>query len=109
MKLNPIAFDMIQAGTQTFETRVYDAKRQLVNLNDQIEFSKLPDLTEKLTVKVVGLSRANTFTELFKFLNPVLGGWQETDGVDKVLQNLRRFYTEEEEKRYGVLAIHLMK
>ena len=52
MKLNESPFENIKNGTKTVEFRLYDEKRQKVKVKDQIEFSKLPDLQEKLLVEV---------------------------------------------------------
>ena len=48
MKLNESPFERIKNGTKTIEFRLYDEKRQQVKVGDQIEFSKLPNLQEKL-------------------------------------------------------------
>ena len=47
---------------------MFDEKRQQVKVGDQIEFSKLPDLKEKLLVDVVELYKEDTFEKLFKKL-----------------------------------------
>ena len=48
MKLTEVPFEEIKNGTKTIEFRLYDEKRQQIKLGDKIEFSKLPDLQEKL-------------------------------------------------------------
>ena len=55
MKLNESPFERIKNGTKTIEFRLYDDKRKKVKIGDEIEFSKLPDLHEKILVKVVDL------------------------------------------------------
>ena len=52
MKLNESPFDRIKNGTKTVEFRLYDDKRKQIKVGDKIEFSKLPDLQEKLIVEV---------------------------------------------------------
>ena len=69
MKLNESPFERIKNGTKTIEFRLYDEKRQQVKVGDQIEFSKLPNLQEKLKVDVIGLYREETFERLFKKLH----------------------------------------
>ena len=66
MKLNESPFDRIKNGTKTIEFRLYDEKRQKIKVGDKIEFSKLPDLQEKLLVDVIDLYREDTFEDLFK-------------------------------------------
>ena len=41
MKLRPQPFNMIRSGQKTYELRLYDEKRQRVQVNDEIEFSCL--------------------------------------------------------------------
>ena len=66
MKLNQEPFEKIKNGTKTIEFRLYDEKRQKVKIGDKIEFSKLPDLKEKLLVDVIDLYKEKTFKNLFQ-------------------------------------------
>ena len=68
MKLNESPFERIKSGTKTIEFRLYDAKREKVKIGDKIEFSKLPDLQEKILVDVLDIYRDKTFENLFKRL-----------------------------------------
>lgn len=43
MKLRAKPFNMIRSGQKTYELRLYDEKRQLVQVNDEIEFSCLDE------------------------------------------------------------------
>lgn len=52
MKLNKSPFERIKNWTKTIEFRLYDEKRQQIKVGDKIEFSKLPDLQEKLLVDI---------------------------------------------------------
>lgn len=65
MKLQESPFERIKNGTKTVEFRLYDKKRSKINIGDQIEFSKLPDLQETILVDVLDLYRDNTFENLF--------------------------------------------
>ena len=51
MRLQDLPFDSIASGSKTIEIRLNDDKRKLVRIGDQIEFSKLPALKEKVNVK----------------------------------------------------------
>ena len=66
MKLNESPFEKIKNGTKTVEFRLFDEKRKTIKVGDQIEFSKLPDMQEKLLVDVVELYRDDTFEKLFR-------------------------------------------
>ncbi len=61
MKLNESPFERIKNGTKTIEFRLYDEKRQQIKVEDKIEFSKLPDLQEKLEVDVMELYKEESF------------------------------------------------
>ncbi len=54
MKLNERAFERIKNGTKKREYRVNDEKRQLVHIEDYIEFQKLPYLKEKIDKETEG-------------------------------------------------------
>lgn len=41
MKLRSQPFNMIRSGQKTYELRLYDENRQLIQVNDEIEFSCL--------------------------------------------------------------------
>lgn len=108
MKLQAKYFDYIQNGTKKIELRLYDEKRSIINLGDEIEFLKEPDLTQKMKVKVIGLLRYNTFTDLFKdFSIEDLADSSMTK--EELLNVLQEFYTADKQKHYGVLGIRIEK
>jgi ASC-1-like (ASCH) protein len=55
MKLLELPFKHISKGVKTLELRLYDRKRKALKLGDTIRFSKLPNLTETVIVKITGL------------------------------------------------------
>ena len=74
MKLNESPFERIKNGTKTIEFRLYDEKRQQIKVGDKIEFSKLPDLQEKLEVDVMELYKEESFEkEWFKMKILIIG------------------------------------
>lgn len=101
MKLNESPFERIKNGTKKIEFRLYDEKRQQIKIGDKIEFSKLPDLQEKLLVDVVELYRANTFENLFRKL------YTDEDEINKKAISMYKYYSLEKEKEYGVLGIKI--
>ena len=66
MKLNESAFDRMKNGTKTIEFRLYDEKRQQIKIGDKIEFSKAPDLQEKLLVDVIDLYKDDNLKTYLK-------------------------------------------
>lgn len=101
MKLNESPFERIKNGKKTIEFRLYDEKRQQIKIGDKIEFSKLPDLQEKLLVDVIELYRANTFENLFRKL------YTDEDEINKKAISMYKYYSLEKEKEYGVLGIKI--
>lgn len=99
MKLNEDPFERIKNGSKKIEFRLYDEKRKKIKIGDQIEFSKLPDLQEKLLVKVEELYRADTFESLFRKL------FTDEEEINKKTKSMYKFYLPEKEKEYGVLGI----
>ena len=103
MKLNESPFERIKNGTKTIEFRLYDEKRQKIKVGDKIEFSKLPDLQEKLVVKVVQLYREDTFENLFRKL------CTDKEEIKRNTESMYNYYSPEKEKQYGVVGIKICK
>ena len=103
MKLQEDPFERIKNGTKTVEFRLYDEKRRTIQICDEIEFSKLPELQEKLLVKVIDLYKEESFEKLFK---KVFVGEDKEKIIEKA-KSMNRFYTPEQEKEYGVVGIKI--
>jgi len=103
MKLNESPFERMKNGTKTIEFRLYDEKRQKIKVGDQIEFSKLPDLQEKLLVDVLELYREDTFEKLFRKL------YNNEDEIVKKIKAMHEIYSQEKEQQNGVLGIKIKK
>lgn len=108
LKLQPKYFDYINKGTKKIELRLFDEKRQKINIGDTIIFQKEPELENEMKVKVVGLLRYNTFEELFEdFDIEVMADKSMTK--KELLNVLEEFYTPEKQKQYGVIGIRIEK
>lgn len=104
MNLQQKYFDFIKNGTKRIELRLFDEKRQKIQLGDTIEFSN--NDSEKITAKVIGLLRYESFQELFNDFD--ISILADTSMTKAELQNvLEEFYTPEKQKKYGVLGIRL--
>ncbi|MBS3139707.1 ASCH domain-containing protein [Candidatus Woesearchaeota archaeon] len=105
MKLKEKPFDKIKAGIKTVEIRLLDEKRKLLQINDTITFLKLPDLKEKVQVKIRGLLMFKTFKELLGII-PLTGlGCPVNYDTAEFINSMYAYYTPEQEKNYGILAI----
>lgn len=107
MKLNEKPFNNIDKGIKKIELRLYDDKRAKINLNDYIIFHKTTDSSQILKVKVTGLLRYNSFKDLFNFIDFNICG--PASNLSEKLDNIHKIYSIEEEKKYGILAIHIEK
>ena len=101
MKLNERPFEKIKNGTKTIEFRLYDEKRKKVNIGDKIEFSKLPDLQEKILVDVLDIYRDKTFKNLFKKI------YTDEDEIERKTKSMYQIYSKKQEKEYGVVGIKI--
>ena len=101
MKLNESPFERIKNGTKTVEFRLYDEKRQQIKIGDKIEFSKLPDLQEKILVDVLDMYIDETFEMLFRNL------YTDKEEIKRKAESIHQYYSYEEEKEYGVVGIKI--
>lgn len=108
LKLQPKFFDFIKDGTKRIELRLFDEKRQQININDIIEFKIEPEQIDSLKVKVIGLLRYRSFEDLFEdFPIEILADSSMTKA--ELLNALEEFYTSEKQEEYGVLGIKIAK
>jgi ASC-1-like (ASCH) protein/ADP-ribose pyrophosphatase YjhB (NUDIX family) len=101
MKLKESPFERIKNGTKPIEFRLYDEKRQQIKIGDKIEFSKLPDLQEKILVDVIDLYRADTFENLFRKL------YSDEEEIIRKTKAMYEIYSPEKEQQYGILGIKI--
>lgn len=71
-------------------------------MGDEIEFCENENPSKSIVVRVTGLLKHPSFEELFADREPTLFG-QESKG--ELLQEVRSFYSIDEEQRYGVVGI----
>lgn len=104
MNLQPKYFDFIKDGTKRIELRLYDEKRQSIQLGDIIEFAKSDD--EKFKAEVIGLLRYDSFANLFEdFDISILADASMTK--QELLEVLGEFYSEEKQAEFGVIGIRI--
>lgn len=101
MKLNDDPFERVKNGTKTIEFRLYDEKRRKVKIGDKIEFSKLPDLQEKILVDVLDLYTEPSFEELFEKI------YKDKEQAQQKANAMYEIYSPENEKKYGVVGIKI--
>jgi len=106
MKLQPSPFEMIKSGKKTFELRLFDEKRKAVKIGDKIVFTNISN-GETLCAAVTGLHRFTSFEELYGSL-PLLQCGYTPDNVGSAhFSDMEKYYSAEEQKKYGVIGIKL--
>lgn len=104
MRLATEYFDKIENGTKTIECRLYDEKRKELKIGDVIEFSDAQDPRKKISSKIIGLHCFPSFSALLDHF-PIAsfgGGTKE-----QMLSALKKFYSDEDEKKWGVVGIEV--
>ena len=102
LKLATEPFNAIIFGNKTIESRLYDTKRQKIQIGDRIIFTNRDNSEQTVTAEVVGLLRYATFRDLFSHNNPrKFGG----DNVEWLENQISEFYSIEDQKIYGVIGI----
>jgi ASC-1-like (ASCH) protein len=108
MKLNESPFKKIKAGSKTVELRLFDEKRQLINTGDKIIFVNTGNPSENLRTNVIGISTFKNFEDLLNNIDPLKCGWEVVSNAKEMAQDMRKYYSDEDEKKYGVVGIHLI-
>jgi|GEM_PF-59860 len=105
MKLAPEPFEKILRGEKTIELRLDDKKRRLAAPGDTIVFTREGEPERKLSARVAALHRAESFEKLIARLPAEKCGLAPGQTPDP--HCMERYYTPEQERRWGVLGIEL--
>ena len=105
MKLKQEPFEKIRNGSKTIELRLYDEKRQQVQVGDFIEFSLMESPKEKLQTRVTTLHRFGSFQELYASLPKEKLGYKSDETPDP--NHMNAYYSREEQEKYGVVEIEI--
>ncbi len=104
MKLKEVYFNKIKNGEKIYEIRLKDEKRRSINVGDDLIFKKEPELKETLATKVKDLIYFNYFDKMLNTL-PLRKIGFENMTKQTVMDIYYRFYSKEDENKYGVVAI----
>lgn len=101
-------FEVVRDKKKTVEVRVNDEKRRKLKIGDTITFLKRPDDIEKIDANIENLKYYKDFNELVKDYSIeelYINGYTKEEFVNL----LKRFYSDEEINKYGVVAIRFKK
>jgi len=104
MRLSLAPFGKIEKGKKVIESRLYDEKRQQINVGDEVIFVCEDSSERTLKTKVTDLYRYKTFEELFSAFSPKLFGGESRE---QLVEEIRSFYPQEKEQQYGVVGIRI--
>ena len=102
--LDADVFEVVKNGSKNIEVRVNDEKRRRLKVGDIFTFLKRPEETESLKAIVTSLDYYDNFEELVKHYE-IKNLYLESYTKEEFLKLLERFYSIEEQKEFGVVAI----
>jgi ASC-1-like (ASCH) protein len=107
MRLNPLPFKMIASGEKTIELRLNDEKRRKLNRKDLITFVNTEDSIKTITAEVIDIYKYKSFKELYADLPLLKCGYTKEDISNAKPEDMIEYYSEEQQKKYGVLGIEI--
>ena len=106
MKLHPQPFEMIKSGQKTIELRLFDEKRQQIQVGDTILFTNTHS-GETLKAAVTKLHRFCDFSELYQALPLLQCGYTPEDIHTAAPEDMALYYSPAQQELYGVVGIEL--
>lgn len=110
MRLQDEPFFMIKSGKKDIEMRLYDEKRSLIKIGDEIVFSRYgcdESASETLICRVTRLHRFPSFADLYAALPATRLGYTKESAPDASYLDMQKYYSPEEQARYGVVGIEI--
>ncbi len=104
MKLAKEPFGKMAFGTKVIESRLFDEKRRMISIGDEIEFSEADTPENVLMTVVEGIYPFPSFEELFAaFPTEQCGG----DSAQGLSEEINTFYSEADQNCFGVVGIRI--
>ena len=107
MKLHAAPFEMIERGIKNIELRLYDEKRRLIKVGDEIVFTQSKDSARTLCCRVTAMYVFSSFAELYASLPLLKCGYTEEDIDTADPSDLDLYYTKEQQAQCGVVGIEI--
>lgn len=102
LQLATIPFNAIMSGVKTVESRLFDEKRQKIQLGDENIFTNRENPKQQVAVRFIGLLRYQNFHDLFTHSNPAKFGGESVDWLEK---QISEFYSLSDQLENGVIGI----
>ncbi|MBO7761592.1 MAG: RNA-binding protein [Clostridia bacterium] len=104
LHLDPAPFAAIAKREKTVEMRLFDEKRRRISPGDTLHLIER-GTGKSLAARVVALHRFPTFCELYKAIPHLALGYPR--GVTGDPADMEAYYSEEEQKAFGVVGIEI--
>lgn len=104
LKLQDRPFNSIKNNEKTIEMRLYDEKRKLIKVGDEIIFTNIVT-GETIMVKVLNIFLFKNFNELYKNFDKLKLGYKENESASPDDMNL--YYSKKEQQKFGVCGIEI--
>ncbi|CEN87326.1 ASCH domain-containing protein [Paraclostridium sordellii] len=108
MHLKNDYFNLIDKNLKSIELRIYDQKRRLISVGDNIEFVNSLDAKTSILVEVTNIEIFRSFKDLIEHTDKKLLGWAHLS-EDTILDKLREIYSIDDENKFGVVKITFKK
>ncbi len=118
MHLNDEMFDAIKAGTKKIEVRLFDKKRQKIDVDDYIEFRRASNEKDRIIMRVFDLYVEKTFKDIYedKYFNEKdkyvrrkkewFGG-KKNSSIKSLVDMMHNIYSKEDEKKIWSSCFYL--
>lgn len=107
LHLHPEPFHLVNSGVKTIESRLFDEKRRTYSVGDELIFTNRADESETVEVEITQLHKADSFHELFN-QNDLMNKFG-SGSPDELEKNIKKYYSEKDQERYGVIGIEFTK
>lgn len=107
MNLFPSPFEEIRSGRKSIELRLYDEKRQEIEVGDLITFVNTENEAQRISARVVAMHVFDSFKELYENLPLLKCGYTEEDVGTASYKDMSAYYSEEKQKKYKALGIEI--
>ena len=107
MQLQPLPFNQISAGIKRLEIRLFDEKRRNIQVGDSVEFYNAQDPANICKKRISAVTHAASMLDLFHEISLESAGWPQGTLPEKAVADMRKYYSEDEEKKWGAVALHL--
>ena len=106
IKVKEQYYNKIKTKEKIYEVRLFDEKRQKIKIGDIIKINKEPQMVESLNAKVIDLLYFKNFEEMANNLPAKQIGFDGSNW-EYIVNEYHKFYSEQEEQKYGVIAIKI--